>query len=384
MKVGTPGFNGKKLREGREARGITAADLAAECGVSKQLFSDYEYGRKTPPDERFQVICSRLDLPDRYFLDWNELPGSAHTSCLFYRSLSRSTISLRTRLAHRYRWFRRVYLYFREFTEFPALNIPQFDIPQDPENLSNETIESVAEELRQSWKLGQRPIGNMVHLLESHGVLICKEDFGTDDIDAFSQIDPEQKQAFIMLNSHKAVSARSRYDLAHELGHLVLHFSIKDATSLHHLLEKQAHRFAGAFLLPRSAFGNYFIPRLDNFRPVKLNWRTSIAAAIRRAADLTIISEIQEKYLWIAYARRKWKMGEPHDDAIPFEVPSLTQNAFARVLHIPGHSIEDLLLSVPLSSRDLESLIGLSAGVLQQGYDSEKAENLTFFKKKKE
>ena len=49
-----------RLREVREAAGLTQADLAARVGVSKQSISDLELGEKVPSLERAAAIARVL------------------------------------------------------------------------------------------------------------------------------------------------------------------------------------------------------------------------------------------------------------------------------------------------------------------------------------
>lgn len=51
MRVGTPGFSGQRLREAREARGLTAISVSELAEVSVQAVYHYESGRMSPsPD----------------------------------------------------------------------------------------------------------------------------------------------------------------------------------------------------------------------------------------------------------------------------------------------------------------------------------------------
>jgi Zn-dependent peptidase ImmA (M78 family) len=79
--------------------------------------------------------------------------------------------------------------------------------------------------------------------LERHGVVVVRTQTFQREVDAFSVNFPGRP--VVVLGVDKAVTARSRFDAAHELGHLVLrsesHAGTKEA-------EKQAHRFGAAFL----------------------------------------------------------------------------------------------------------------------------------------
>ncbi len=75
--------------------------------------------------------------------------------------------------------------------------------------------------LRASWALPPGPAPNVVELLESHGVAVIRLPLGSVDVDAFSL--PLPDHPVVVLGTDKNDRARSRFDAAHELGHLVMH-----------------------------------------------------------------------------------------------------------------------------------------------------------------
>jgi transcriptional regulator with XRE-family HTH domain len=85
MRPGTPGFVGGRLREGREARGLTATSLADLLGVSKQAVSRYESGELTPAPEVMRKIGGALNLSIHFFLRPESPPDPSVT---FFRSMS--------------------------------------------------------------------------------------------------------------------------------------------------------------------------------------------------------------------------------------------------------------------------------------------------------
>ena len=61
----------------------------------------------------------------------------------------------------------------------------------------------------------------MVELLESHGVLVFWTNVEGRALDAYCRWDGERP--IVILNSHERSGERSRFNLAHELAHLLLH-----------------------------------------------------------------------------------------------------------------------------------------------------------------
>src|SRR6185312_6064885 len=122
--------------------------------------------------------------------------------------------------------------------------------------------------------MGDGPISNVTWLLENIGAVVARTDLGAAELDGLSRWSDLLGHPCVMLASGDATACRSRFDAAHELGHLILHRAVTPAQSrdpaIHRQLEQQAHRFAGAFLLPKAAFAaELFSMTLDSFRQLK-------------------------------------------------------------------------------------------------------------------
>lgn len=176
---------------------------------------------------------------------------------------------------------------------------------------------------------------------------------------------------FIFMASEKKAGVRSRFDLAHELGHLVMHrhidgAEIEDKATLKEI-ERQADRFAGAFLLPKHSFPNeVFTPRLDAFIDLKRRWRVSIQAMIYRCSDLGLFDEYQILNMRKQVSFRKWRTQEPLDDPeiIPLENPRVLSKAFELIAQSGRMSVEELKASVQISPRFIEAMCLLPEGAL--------------------
>ena len=123
------------------------------------------------------------------------------------------------------------------------------------------------------------------------------------------------------------------FDAAHELGHLILHRHLQDRQiknlSLHGILENQAHRFAGALLLPERSFSQeVWAPTLDAFVSLKKHWRCAVAMMVSRCEHLGMLDEVQVKRAWINLSRRGWRTEEPLDNVLEPEEPKLLRRSF--------------------------------------------------------
>lgn len=372
MKRGTPGFVGERLKEAREARGLTAISLSEIVGVSRQAISQYENDQQTPRPEVMEKIEHSLNLPTDFFS--RPVTEQPKTSKIFYRSMSTATKTARVRVGRRYEWLQNIVAYVDRFVTLPSVRFPNFDVPQDPTQLSQEDIEDLASKTRKFWGMGEGPISNVAWLLENNGSVVTRGMMGADKLDAFSEWYERSKEyntPFIFLGADKNSGARSRFDAAHELGHLVLHRNIHKKyikrQSTFKLIEDQAHRFGSAFLLPPTTFANdVSAPNLDTFRALKLKWKVSAAAMIYRSAELQLIDKEHAQRLWRSRARRGWIQREPLDDQLPVEKPRLLYRVFRLLIDEGVQSRAEIKAALPYSTSDIEELAGLPPGFLEE------------------
>lgn len=366
MRPGTPGFVAARLRSAREARGLTAVALAAVVGVTRAAISQYERGDQSPAPAVMNRICSVLNLPLQHFL---RAAPSSDRGVVFYRSLSSATKSARMRAERRYEWLREIVGFIESYVDMPQVNLPDPDLPDDPALLADDRIEDLATELRQYWGLGDGPISNVVWLLERHGIIVARHDIDDPRLDAFSERRKIDGRPYIVLNADKRAAARSRFDAAHELGHLLLHRCVEQRAlnqpAVFALIEQQAHRFSAAFLMPETAFRrDVYSVSLDSFRTLKAKWRVSIGVMIKRAAQLGLIDPPEEQRLWLNYGRRKWRKREPLDDSLIPEEPMLVRQSVLLLLDQRIIQQSELPFILGLNERDVEELGSLPTGTL--------------------
>lgn len=370
MKSGTPGFSGQRLREAREIRGTQQLFLAEMLGVSAQAISNYERNRSTPSPDMLDRLARALNVPPAFFT-LPERPTVERT--VFYRSMSAATKSARSRAEHRANWLTDITCYVSSFVELPESKIPQFDVPDNPLQLDGSEIEQFAAQARSFWRMRDEPVGNMVRLLENQGVVVARDKLGASTLDSLSELDGTTQRPFVIIGTDKGTPARWRFDAAHELGHLILHRKLdrrrlRNAAE-HKEIENQAHRFAGAFLLPQAPFcDELFAASLDAMLALKSRWRTSVAMMIMRARQTHLINEAVEKRLWINYSRRGWRGSEPLDDLMEVETPRLLYRSFELIFEAQAQSPEDVVLSTGLPAPDIESLASLPERFLARDF----------------
>ena len=362
MKVGTPGFVGERLREAREARGLTSASLASILGVTPAAMTQYENGDQTPRPEVMGAIASTLRIPPSFFLT----PTKRELGVIFWRSLQSATKLARNIAARRLGWVQDITQTLASHLEFRPLNLPDLKLPRDPLAISDETIDILAMECRRYWGLGDGPIPNVAMLLEQNGVVLARDDLQETALDALLKWCPEERSAYCLVSSAKDSAVRGRFNLLHELGHLILHRSLDrwhlENLKLHGIIEAQAFRFAGAIALPTESFaGDVYSFSLDAFLTLKPKWKMSAGVMIKRCESLGILREETAQKLWRSVASRGWRTSEPLDDELPHEQPQMLKEAMEFVLN-KGLIREELVgdwFNLPI--KDLCDLTGLQA-----------------------
>jgi Zn-dependent peptidase ImmA (M78 family)/transcriptional regulator with XRE-family HTH domain len=357
-----------RLREARIARGYSMAELAERIGVTKQSISCYELGNATPSASVLMKIIEVLEFPLLYFKKTLNNSSSAE-STVFFRSLKTTAQKLKDASKIRLSWLEEIYHYLSQFVHFPEVDIPDISDYTSKDNLEIEDIENIATAVRKSWNLGSSPIENITEILQEKGFVISRIEFHNQKIDAFSQW--RNGIPYIFLGSDKSSAARSRFDIAHELGHLLLHPHIEESELKNKLIwdkiEKEAHCFAAAFLLPAESFTrDVMSTSIDHFILLKRRWKVSVSAMIKRCEHLNLFTDGQISYLMKQMTLRKMWRKEPLDDVLEFETPYMLKQAVQLLLDNQILSVEELLDSIAYPKEDIENLCYLPEGTLSR------------------
>jgi Zn-dependent peptidase ImmA (M78 family)/DNA-binding XRE family transcriptional regulator len=337
-------FDRQRLRIARQLRKMTRSALAEELEVSAAAVGQWEMGATRPKPHTVIQIAKTLRFPIGYFATSGRSLPDFETESSFFRSLRKSSaIDREAAMAHAALLAELVEVIERH-ARLPKLAIPEHVAD---ESSTLEEIDDIADLVRASWDLDDEPIGDMVRVLELHGAIVVRLALADKGIDAFSWPGPDRP--VVILDSGKGDRARSRFDAAHELGHLVMHRQRAKAADRD--LEKQAHRFASAFLVPRHQLeAEWPTGRLNwsTLLELKQRWQVSMAALLYRARDIGLVNattyESAVKYM----SRSGWRKAEPGDLGAP-ERPRLLRRA-VQALDENGISVDSLadLAHIPL------------------------------------
>lgn len=329
--------NPTRLAAARRRRGLTMTAIAKKIGVQPRSISAFEKGQFSPSDDSLNELAYHLKFPVQFFFgDDVAIPDTDTAS---FRSLSRMKASERDAALGA----GTIALLLNDWID-QKFDLPDCDLP----DLNSEQPDAAAEVARSYWGLGYRPIANMIHLLEHKGVRVFSLAEDTSTVDAFSFW--YGGTPFVFLNTRKSAE-RSRFDAAHELGHLLLH---KHGGPSGQDTESEANAFASSFLMPASSVWGKVRRNvtLQTLIQKKKNWIVSVAALAYRLHKLGMISDWQYRNLCIQMA--EYRINEP--EAAPREKSQVLRKVFRSLAEdnvSKARVAEDL--AIPLA--ELEGLI---------------------------
>lgn len=370
MTIGVNGFIGKRLTEARLARGILKQSHLADLlsMKSSSLIHSYENEINKPRPEMVMQMADCLKVKEDYFF----LPFPKKTFPIFWRSSHSTTKQKREVAQAKFSWTKLIDAYLKEYLVMPKLNIPSrqdIGVPDEIETLSENDIENVALQLRQFWGLGTTPIHNVTTLLENNGILLSYGELDSDKLDAFSNKSEYDCSFHVFLGTDKGGALRSRMDASHELGHLVLHSHLSESEFLgqkHSLFEKQAFRFASAFLMPLPSFrDDVWMTSIEALKTLRKRWRVSVGAMMKRCEDLGLYGNKDTSRMWIKY-RRNWETIE--NDNYEFETPQLLRRSLDLLISEGLRTKSQVLYDLPFHRFDIEKILNLPDGYLNEDF----------------
>lgn len=347
-------FDGRRLRAARELRGMSQKAVADKVkglsgeSITSAAISQYEKNDARPAAERIDVLAVALDVPSGYFA--HEQPADTDVPA-FFRSLRSTSATQRKRA----RSISHLAWQFTNALE-QHVRLPDYDVPRHPLPLDagREQVEAVAAAVRRHWDIGAGPVDHVVKQLENHGVIVVRLLTGEKRMDAFSV--PFDDRPVVVLTDDKGDRSRSRFDAAHELGHLVMHnrqeHGSRDA-------EQQAHWFAAAFLMPEEDIRPFLpsTPQWTRLLDLKQEWDVSVQALLKRAETLGVMAPPVYVQAMKALSARGWRSNEPGSLGAP-ERPTLLNRALKVATDQGLSDLDALCTEAYLPKRDIRDLLG--------------------------
>lgn len=364
MKFDTEGFQPQRLLQLRTNAMLTQTQLAELIPCSKSNISKWEKGGSIPEASNLNRLSEIFSVQVSWFFESPIFSSTSQPS--FFRAQNRTPKAARDIARIRLDWAEEISYKLQESLEFPNINLPS--VSGNVTTLEDYDIEQLALECRKLWNLGLYTIPDLINSMESNGVIVTQGELNFLKMDGVSRWSEVDGHPYVFLCLDKANGFRSRFDAAHELGHIIMHRHLSESEyqQHYHLLEQQAHRFASAFLLPAPSFTRDIrYPTLENFLALKSKWKVSVAAMIHRTIDLELINEQTALRLWKARSARGWVKKEPLDDELIIEKPKLLQRSIFMLVEnkiLDKESIKNIL-GVPEAVT--EELCNLPTGYFQ-------------------
>ena len=318
-------FSPARLTLARRRRGFTKRALGEEIGRTERAIVRYERSDRAPEPETMQLLSKKLRFPVSFF--FRKAQDTLSEADASFRALSKLKAADRERaLAGG-----ELVLDLADWIDAQFV-LPKPDLP----NLRPQpTPEEAADALRIRWGLDDKPIANMIRLLEAKGVRVFSLAEDCAEVDAFSFWRGDQP--FVMLNTMKSAE-RSRFDAAHELGHLVLH---RHGQPNGREAEREADVFASAFLMPRTSILAYAPrnPTIANILRAKRQWNVAAMALVHRMHSVGVISDWYYRQLCIQMSGMGYRKVEPEGG--DREMSQVLEKVFA-ALRARGKSRNDV------------------------------------------
>jgi Zn-dependent peptidase ImmA (M78 family)/transcriptional regulator with XRE-family HTH domain len=344
-------FQPERLTLIRCVHGISQTDLSNDLGVSRQFVNQVERQGKTLTDENIDQLSLRFDVHRDFF--FRAAPRWIDRAECNFRKFKTTTQSFENQVIAKATLLSESLGWIGEHIHFPAVNIPRLNNIQ-----SDRDIETAAAACRAQWGLGDdAPIDNMTRVLENAGV-VCLNISGIDR--KISALSIAGNLPLLLHNVEFSQPTRYRFDLAHELGHFVIH---RGKPTGDEVTEKQADRFASSFLMPAKAFAKEFPLRAGDridwtaLAAVKRRWGVSFKAIVRRAFELGLLFARQYRSAHIFLNSRGYAKREPFEPehCESPEIVDISLRALSTELGIFG---EDICCALGVRHTLLSSLLG--------------------------
>jgi Zn-dependent peptidase ImmA (M78 family)/transcriptional regulator with XRE-family HTH domain len=330
-------FIGENLTNLRIMHGYSRKQLSEKLGVTEQAVWQYENNYTSPKMQGVNALKSIFNVKSKFFYREDVLkryfePDNIPVMNIAYRSQVMNVISKTQAEAKHVEYLDSFVNYLTADLTFPAQKIIQ--LRNEVIHYLNTSTDERQVQISKAAELARKKLGfrhdtndNLMFLIEKSGVFIFEKPIG-EEIDAYS-LWTKQDRPFIILGNLKRSAVRRNFDIAHELGHLLLHYKV-EFTHLdrkeHKAIENEANLFAGAFLLPEESFLEDMknIARVTNpdaYTDLKKKWKTSLQVLGYRAANLGILDAKKHRNFYAALHRKGYLKREPLDESLPIQKP---------------------------------------------------------------
>ncbi|MEE6669638.1 XRE family transcriptional regulator [Pediococcus acidilactici] len=378
-------FYGQNMKELRILFGMSRKELAEKLNVSQQAIGQYENGDIQPALDKIIQMGNLFKVESSFFIKKSFVESNTPKTNIAYRAPDRSSRKNINEGAMMVRFAESLVDIGESYFEMgkPLIydvkeKIKQMQIVST--TMNEYRIEDYANVARKMLKLNDN--SNLLYKLEDSGVYVIERKMMSESTDAFSvwtRTNGALKSPFMVLGTENKSAVRRIFDIAHELGHLLLHDSVdfEDlATNEFREYEKQANKFASAFLLPKAFVEDYLsdidnksIP--DNYINAKEKYYVSLATAEYRAYDLGMITPSENKNFFRNRYRKKYTIREPLDDKLIIKKPGRFLALLTAIQQQNLISLKEFLSQLRITPQFLSIATGISKTLIDDILENE-------------
>ena len=348
---------GKRLKLARSAAGLSLRRLEERIGnlVTAQAIGKYERDESMPGSDVLVALASALGVSVDYMIGDPKIVLETIEFRKKRITNKREEAQVEAKVLH---------LLERYLTIEEALGMQSIEwhkpraVPY-PVTQDMSEAELAAMNLRREWSLGMDPIPNLAELLEEKGIKVFSLSLTNIDGLTARVRRAEQDGIPVIVVNCEDWGERQRFTLAHELGHMVMDVSSRVSK------EKAAHRFAGAFLIPRDTLwaevGKHRTSiRSDELLFLKQIFGVSVQAITYRCKDLGIFNRNLFKRLFDEFDRLGWR-NPPYKEpnVLPGENPVRFKRLTLRALAEGAISESKAAELLEISVYDLDNYTGV-------------------------
>ena len=333
-------INREILKLARDSRGLSQKDLSLKLGIKQGTLSKIENEFLSIDEDLVDSFSQALNYPKSFFYQKKDV----HLVSGHYRkkiTLPQKEVRMQQSKMTILEWHLEKLI---SSIELPEANLPKWNCNFDG------SPEICANYIREFWKIPRGRIENLTKLIEDNGIVVIPMDLGTlDGLSIFSQ------SGIPVIFVNRIMSGdRHRFNLAHELGHLIMHFAQKIDESRD--VEDEAHLFASELLIPSREIKPHLVRiNIEKLAELKRYWKVSMQAILVKSyKQLSLLTQNQYHYLWKQMSFLGYRKKEPV--FIPVEKAQLVREIIELHLNDLEYSKSELSILLNITEREFDKL----------------------------
>ena len=330
-------FYGENIKLLRNLNSMSRKSLAIKLNCSEQAIGQYERGVLNPKMQNIIDMSNIFRVKSGFFYSKFPIKEYIPEENIAYRSKDRDvrkkTVeeSTRLKLSSSIIEFCESFFALKQSPLLTAIDeINKIKNEQEQYRINENQIELYANITRKLLRIKSNH--DLLYNLELNGVYVIESNSLSyaDAYSVWSRYSHNNNlfHPYIILGNSTTL-VRRIFDLAHELGHLVMHYDV-DMNNLEKIeflnCEKEANEFASAFLLPKEEVSSWIKMVIhkgnpDSYIPVKQKYYVSLATAAYRAYELGYLSKNENNRFFASRYRKHYIYKEPLDDKMTVTRP---------------------------------------------------------------